>query len=78
MDRILINKSNNLLRVARTCDQKLYDLEIENANITQNIDSICNAEVVSIEPSLNAAFANFGAKRNGFLPLKEIAPESFN
>lgn len=77
MKRILISRSNDLLRVARTDGQSLYDLEIEHANITQNIDSICNAEIVSIEPSLNAAFANFGSKRNGFLPLKEIAPEYF-
>ena len=78
MSRILINKSNDMLRVARTSGQKLYDLEIEDATINRVSDSICNAEVVSIEPSLNAAFANFGAKRNGFLPLKEIAPEYYS
>jgi ribonuclease E len=72
--RILINKSNNQLRVARIEGSKLYDLEIEQIDSEQKIDNICNAEVVSIEPSLEAAFVNFGSKRNGFLPLKEIAP----
>ena len=77
IERILINKSNEL-RVARIKGQKLYDLEIEQIDSEQaKVDNICNAEIVSIEPSLEAAFVNFGSKRNGFLPLKEIAPEYY-
>ena len=76
-EKILMSKSNDLLRVARTDGKILLDLEIELAEREQRVDSICNGEVISIEPSLEAAFINFGAKRNGFLPLKEIAPEYY-
>lgn len=76
-EKILMSKSNDLLRVARTDGKILLDLEIELAEREQRVDSICNGEVISIEPSLEAAFVNFGAKRNGFLPLKEIAPEYY-
>lgn len=74
--RILISKSNNLIRVARTDGQKLFALDNEGEH-EQKTDSICNAEVISIEPSLEAAFVNFGSKRNGFLPLKEISQEYY-
>lgn len=70
--RILINKYDQLVRVALTEGKMLYDLEIEQPDFQQKVDDIYNAEVVSIERSLGAAFVNFGAKRNGFLPLKEI------
>ncbi|MEK6731187.1 MAG: Rne/Rng family ribonuclease [Pseudomonadota bacterium] len=78
--RILINKGKggmNALRIARVSGQTLEDLEIETPNKQQNVDKIFNGEVVSIQPSLEAAFINFGVGRNGFLPLKEIAPEFF-
>jgi len=75
--RILINKSKGQLRVARLHGSLLFDLEIENADREQKVDRICNGEVISIEPSLEAAFVDFGAGRNGFLPLKEIAPEYY-
>jgi ribonuclease E len=78
--KILINKSMRQLRVAcivstGTKTSKLYDLEIEYIDQERKVDRICNGEVISIEPSLEAAFVAIGASRNAFLPLKEIAPE---
>lgn len=77
--KILINKAKAMgqLRVACVEGKKLYLLEIEQSDHEQKVDKICNGEVISIEPSLEAAFVNFGAERNGFLPLKEIAPEYY-
>ncbi|MGD9153055.1 MAG: Rne/Rng family ribonuclease [Gammaproteobacteria bacterium] len=75
MKKILINKSMRQLRVACTIGTKLYDLEIESIDQNQKVDRICNGEIVSIEPSLEAAFVDIGATRNAFLPLKEVAPE---
>ncbi|MBN1683816.1 MAG: Rne/Rng family ribonuclease [Gammaproteobacteria bacterium] len=75
--KILINKAYGQLRVAKIEDNKLYDLEIESILRKQKIGNIWNAEVTSLAPSLEAAFVNFGAERNGFLPLREIAPEYF-
>jgi ribonuclease E len=76
--KILISEANEQLRVARLDNKTLYDLVIEPKG-KQNVDNIFNAEVVSIQPSLNAVFVNYGAKskRNGFLPLKEIAPSYY-
>lgn len=75
MKKILINKSMRQLRVACTVGTKLYDLEIESIDQDQKVDRICNGEIVSIEPSLEAAFVDIGASRNAFLPLKEVASE---
>ncbi|MGD9108878.1 MAG: Rne/Rng family ribonuclease [Gammaproteobacteria bacterium] len=75
MRKILINKSMRQLRVACTVNTKLYDLEIESIDQDQKVDRICNGEIVSIEPSLEAAFVDIGATRNAFLPLKEVASE---
>jgi ribonuclease E len=73
--KILINKSMRQLRVACIAGTKLYDLEIENVDQEQKVDRICNGEIISIEPSLEAAFVDIGASRNAFLPLKEVATE---
>jgi len=76
MKRILINGTQSEeLRVASVNGQKLYDLDIENKSRNQNKGNIYKAIVTRIEPSLEAAFVNFGAERHGFLPLKEISKE---
>ena len=75
--RILINKTARQIRVACIADGKLYDLEVEHIGYEQKIDSIYNGEVVSVAPSLQAAFVNFGQQRNGFLPLKQITAEYY-
>ena len=76
MKRILINGTQSEeLRVASVNGQKLYDLDIEHKSRHQNKGNIYKAVVTRIEPSLEAAFVNFGAERHGFLPLKEISKE---
>ncbi|MEA3410570.1 MAG: Rne/Rng family ribonuclease, partial [Pseudomonadota bacterium] len=74
MKRILINATQQEeLRVAMVDGQKLYDLDIETPSREQKKANIYKAVVTRIEPSLEAAFVNYGADRHGFLPFKEIA-----
>ena len=61
------------LRVALVDGQKLYDLDIENRTRIQKKANVYKGKVTRVEPSLEAAFVNFGAERHGFLPLKEIS-----
>ncbi|MDN3649532.1 ribonuclease E [Reinekea marina] len=65
------------LRVALVDGQKLYDLDIETGFREQKKANIYKGRITRIEPSLEAAFVEFGADRHGFLPLKEIAREYF-
>ena len=66
------------LRVALVDGQKLYDLDIEATNRSQKKSNIYKAKIVRTEPSLEAAFVDYGASRHGFLPLKEISKIYFN
>jgi ribonuclease E len=61
------------LRVALVDGQKLYDFDIEIPSKEQKKANIYKGIITRIEPSLEAAFVNFGAERHGFLPFKEIA-----
>lgn len=65
------------LRVALVDGQRLYDLHIENPGHEQKKANIYKGKITRIEPSLEAAFIDYGAERHGFLPLKEIAREYF-
>ena len=74
MKRMLINATQSEeVRIALVDGQKLYDLDIENAAREQKKASIYKAKVTRVEPSLEAAFVDFGSERHGFLPLKEIS-----
>jgi ribonuclease E len=74
MKRMLINATQpEEVRVALVDGQRLYDLDIESRSKEQKKASIYKARVARVEPSLEAAFVDFGADRHGFLPLKEIA-----
>lgn len=74
MKRILINATQREeLRVAMVDGQKLYDLDIELPAREQKKSNIYKGLITRIEPSLEAAFVNYGAERHGFLPFKEIA-----
>jgi ribonuclease E len=78
MKRMLINATQpEELRVAMVDGQRLYDLDIENRTRVQKKASIYKGKITRVEPSLEAAFVDFGAERHGFLPLKEIAREYF-
>ena len=65
------------LRVAMVDGQKLYDLDIESTTREQKKSNIYKGTITRIEPSLEAAFVNYGAERHGFLPLKEISRNYF-
>ncbi|WP_132700628.1 ribonuclease E [Reinekea marinisedimentorum] len=65
------------LRVALVDGQRIYDLDIEAGFREQKKANIYKGRITRIEPSLEAAFVDFGAERHGFLPLKEIAKEYF-
>jgi ribonuclease E len=78
MKKILINATQpEEVRVAMVDGQRLYDLDIENRQRIQTKANVYKAKVTRVEPSLEAAFVDFGADRHGFLPLKEISPEYF-
>jgi ribonuclease E len=65
------------LRVAMVDGQRLFDLDIESPSREQKKANIYKGRITRIEPSLDAAFIEYGADRHGFLPLKEVSPEYF-
>ena len=78
MKRMLINATQSEeLRVALVDGQKLYDLDIESPGHEQKKANIYKGTITRVEPSLEAAFVDYGADRHGFLPLKEIARNYF-
>ncbi|HHQ4681037.1 TPA: ribonuclease E [Aeromonas veronii] len=78
MKRMLINATQEEeLRVALVDGQQLYDLDIESPGHEQKKANIYKGKITRVEPSLEAAFVDYGAERHGFLPLKEIARNYF-
>ena len=79
MKRILINATQpEELRVAMVDGQRLYDLDIETPSKEQKKANIYKGVITRVEPSLEAAFVNYGAERHGFLPFKEISRSYFS
>lgn len=78
MKRMLFNATNaEELRVAIVDGQKLIDIDIESAGRESRKSNIYKGVVTRVEPSLEAAFVNYGEERHGFLPFKEISREYF-
>ncbi|NWO06034.1 MAG: Rne/Rng family ribonuclease [Alteromonadaceae bacterium] len=78
MKRMLINATHpEELRVALVDGQRLFDLDIESSTREQKKANIYKGRITRVEPSLEAAFVDFGADRHGFLPLKEISKDYF-
>ena len=78
MKRMLINATQKEeLRMAMVDGQNLYDLNIELPSNERKKSNIYKGKITRIEPSLEAAFVDYGAERHGFLPLKEISSEYF-
>jgi ribonuclease E len=76
MEKMLINATQTEeVRVALIKDNRLFDLDIECPGEVKKKGNIYKATVTRREPSLDAVFVEYGSKRQGFLPLKEIAPE---
>ena len=65
------------LRVAIVDGQKLIDLDIESASKEQRKSNIYKGVITRVEPSLEAAFVDYGTERHGFLPFKEVARAYF-
>jgi len=75
---ILIDTTNtNETRIAVSDNGKLEDFEIEINKQNAVKGDVYLAKIIRIEPSLQAAFVDFGSNRNGFLPLTEIHPDYF-
>ena len=78
MKRMLFNATQQEeLRVAIVEGQKLVDLDIESASREQRKSNIYKGVITRIEPSLEAAFVDYGEERHGFLPFKEVARSYF-
>ncbi|MGC1182166.1 Rne/Rng family ribonuclease [Legionella sp.] len=76
MEKMLINATQTEeIRVALIKNNRLFDLDIECPSEIKKKGNIYKATVTRREPSLDAIFVEYGSKRQGFLPLKEIAPE---
>ncbi len=74
MKRMLFNATQSEeLRVALVDGQRLYDLDIETAIRETKKSNIYKGKITRVEPSLEAAFVDYGSERHGFLPLKEIS-----
>jgi len=79
MKRMLINATQQEeLRVALVDGQSLYDLDIETPAKEQKKSNIYKGKITRVEPSLEAAFVDYGAERHGFLPMKEISRSYFS
>ena len=79
MEKMLINATQpEEIRVALVKDNYLYDLDIDTSSDIKKKGNIYKAIVTRREPSLDAVFVEYGAKRQGFLPVKEIAAEYFS
>ena len=78
MKRMLINATQpEEVRVALVDGQNLYDLDIESAAREQKKSNVYKGRIVHIQPSLEAAFVDYGSERHGFLPFKEIEKSLF-
>ena len=78
MKRMLVNATQaEELRVALVDGQKLYDLSIEIPSREQKKANVYKGRITRVEPSLEAAFVDYGAQRHGFLPLKEVSRQYF-
>ena len=78
MKRMLFNATHaEELRVAIVDGQKLLDLDIESSSNAQRKGNIYQGRITRVEASLEAAFVDYGAERQGFLPLKEISRSHF-
>ena len=79
MKRMLINATQpEELRVAIVDGQSLFNLDIEHPGREQKKANVYKGRITRVEPSLEAAFVDYGANRHGFLPMKEIARSYFS
>lgn len=78
MKRMLINATQpEELRVAIVDGQKLFNQDIEHPGREQKKSNVYKGKITRVEPSLEAAFVDYGGERHGFLPLKDISRSYF-
>ena len=78
MKRMLVNATQEEeLRVALVDGQRIYDLDIEIPSRETKKANVYKGRITRVEPSLEAAFIDYGADRHGFLPLKEVSKAFF-
>lgn len=74
MNHILINATHKEeVRVAIVKNKKLTDLSIETSLSKKTKGNIYKGKISRIEPSLEAAFVDYGRQKQGFLPFKELS-----
>ena len=79
MKRMLFNATQSEeVRVAIINDNIIEDLDYERSTREQRKSNIYKGKITRVEPSLEAAFVNYGVDRHGFLPFKEISKEFFS
>ncbi|CAL4322001.1 Ribonuclease E [Buchnera aphidicola (Chaitophorus populicola)] len=71
MNRILINKNKNDIKIAVICKNRLYDLYVENI-YKKKINNIYIAKIQYLSSSLEAFFVIYGNNEIGFLPFNKI------
>ncbi|HWE95651.1 MAG TPA: Rne/Rng family ribonuclease [Tepidisphaeraceae bacterium] len=75
---MLINVSEGEeCRIALVADGKLQDLYMERTSSTSHVNNIYKGRVTNVEPSIQAAFIDFGLGRNGFLHISDLMPTYF-
>lgn len=62
-------------RVAVVNDGKLEALYLERASLVSHVGNIYKGKISNVEPSIQAAFINFGADKNGFLHISDVHPK---
>ena len=76
--RMLINaQSSSELRIAIANDLILEDLKIDIAERGLTRGNIYYGKIANIEPSLNAAFIDYGAPKHGFLAIQDVVPDAY-
>ena len=65
-------------RVVIVDGNKVEDVEFESSSRKQIKGNIYTAKVVRVEPSLQAAFIDYGTNKHGFLAFSEIHPDYYN
>lgn len=76
--KLLINAEEpEECRLALLEDGRLESIHVSTISRTQTKNNIYKARIVAIEPSLQAAFVDYGTEKNGFLPFSEIHPEYY-
>lgn len=63
--------------VVDTATNRVSDFDVETTTKPQIKGNIYLAKVIRVEPSLQAAFVDYGTGKNGFLPFSEIHPDYY-